>query len=166
MKKIIGFIGLLVVGFVFYNNFNYPNMEKIENSLTAKTELEANQINWKETYKDDVVHDLENKSISTSNIAFAEMYSNQFLPPKNIEKQDAQKLAKILNDSASYLWGETTVEFNRFLLFFDNDGKVIALTKIDEENEYVKTVPFTRTMKWGRLSKKGFNDFYSVINDY
>ena len=160
MRKIVLLIALLFIGFITYNFLTYPDFDKLENDLNSQTKLKANQLNWKETYDKDVQFDLKNK---TGFITKAKLYSNKFLPPKIYTKASVQKLVNILNDSSSYKWGETTVEYNRYLIFLDSNDKIISLAKIDTENEYVQTFPFIRTIKWGGLSKKGYDEFHKVL---
>ncbi|WP_312822919.1 hypothetical protein [Epilithonimonas sp.] len=165
MKKILFIIVVFVVGFFTYNFLTYPNFDEIEDNLNSRTKRKVNQVNWKDTYDKDVQFDLKNElNFSINNTVEAKLYSNPLLPPKIFETTQAKQLVKILNDSASYDWGETTVEYKRNLIFIDGSDKIIGLSKLDVENQFVSTIPFKRTMKWGKLSKKGNLEFYKILN--
>ncbi|MVO09394.1 hypothetical protein GOQ30_09510 [Flavobacterium sp. TP390] len=164
MKKIILIVLFIILSFLAYNYFAYPNFRQIEEVL-SKNQEEANQNNWRDTYSNDVQKNQKVISEFINKVAKAKCYNNPFFLPKEIDKHTAQRLAKILSDSSSYIWGETTVAYNRKLLFLDDQDNIIAITEIDEENEFIDTYPFRRTYKWGKLSKKGRKEFFAAIDN-
>lgn|SRR5690606_30608228 len=164
MKKLISIILIIIVVFLSYNYFTYPNFSQIEEDL-SKYEAAANQHNWLETYNNDVQNELKISSEFINKVDKAKLYGSLYFLPKIFDKQKAQRLAEIIADSSSYTWGETTVEYHQHLLFFDENEDIIGITKIDKEKEFINTSPFRRTMKWGKLSKKGQREFFNEINN-
>lgn len=158
MKKIISIILIIIVVFLSYNYFTYPNFSQIEEDL-SKYEVAANQHNWLETYNIDVQNELKISSEFINKVDKAKLYGSLYFLPKIFDKQKAQRLAEIISDSSSYTWGETTVDYHQHLLFFDENENIIGITKIDKEKEFINTSPFRRTMKWGNYLKKVNGNF-------
>lgn len=130
---------------------------------SVSKESKPNQHNWIDTYDFDVRNSSGFSADFISKVAQAKLYNSPFFPPKKFDRNTAQRLAKIVSDSSSYVWGETTVEYNRNLIFSDSTDHVIAITKIDSENEWLNNAPFQRAMKWGKSSKKGHSDFFAEV---
>ena len=164
MKKIIILVTLILIFFISYNYFTYPNFCQLEEELSINEE-KPNQDNWLESYSTDVENELENSSEFIMKVEKAKLFNGPFFSPKIFRKNKAQKLAKIMVNPSSYEWGETTVEYNRHIIFFDKDEKIIGITKIDAENEFLDTSPFLKTMKWGKLSKKTKKDLLTILNN-
>ena len=69
----------------------------------------------------------------------------------------------MLNDSASYEWGEVgTFIHDKIILFYDKSGKIIGMTEMDDGFQ-TYSVPSTKTMKWGTLSKLGYEEISKII---
>lgn len=93
------------------------------------------------------------------------LYSNYgFLKSKyELDKDESKQLLKILNDSASYQWGELgTPEVHYYFKYLDDNNNLIGFTTIDQEGmAYSK--PYLGKMKWCGMRK--INEINSLINE-
>ena len=167
MKRAIVVITIVIFGIVVFKIYSYPNFNKIEDLLNSKRVKNLNQENWKETYSTDVKFDIQTqKDFSSEKVVKTKLYSGILIPCKEINKAKSQMLIEVLNDSSSYIWGEIgTPEFDKFLIFLDENDSIIGLTKIDIDKIQTHSEPMTRTMKWGFLSEKGKDKFYKILNE-
>ncbi|KOS06178.1 hypothetical protein AM493_09145 [Flavobacterium akiainvivens] len=86
--------------------------------------------------------------------AYALLHSqNYFSPGKRLAATQMEELLTLLNDSASYDWGELgTPEVHYYFTFHDNADKCIGVTTIDLLGQ-TYSYPPTAHMKWGLLNK-------------
>lgn len=156
-------IVLLLIGlFLTANVVMQPDFERIETELSAGGITPA-QRDWLASYNLDVVEEKSMADAFVSRVSGAKLYGSGFFPPQSFDQEQAKQLAQVICDTSSYAWGETTVQYDRNLLFLDRSRKVIGLTQIDSEGEFLRTFPYLRSMKWGRLSEKGRERFFAQI---
>ena len=84
----------------------------------------------------------------------AKLHFDQWIkPPKTLDANQAAIVLGILNDTASYKWGEIgTPHFDRHFSFHDKDGHCIGYTDFSFEGQTYAT-PHLAKMKWGMLTE-------------
>jgi len=76
---------------------------------------------------------------------------------RTLNDQQLKSVLKILNDSASYEWGEIgTPDFEGCVTFHDKSGACIGFTKLGSDGQTYST-PSTAAMKWGLLQTNELN---------
>ncbi len=93
------------------------------------------------------------------------LYSNNsfFNNKYKLDNDKSKQLLKILNDSASYEWGELgTPEVHYYFKYFDGNNNLIGYTTIDQKG-MTYSQPYLGKMKWCGLRK--INELNSLINE-
>lgn len=71
---------------------------------------------------------------------------------KELDSSQIKAILSILNDSASYVWGEIgTPFFDCYFTFYNKEGDCIGLTDVSFDGQTYSTPQLAR-MKWGLLS--------------
>ena len=78
---------------------------------------------------------------------------------------ETEELTALLNDTASYVWGEVgTAEYDVHITFYDSMDKVIGLTNVDYDNVgQTYSYPTVKRMKWGGPTKTALNRLIEII---
>lgn len=85
-------------------------------------------------------------------------------PPKTLSTKQTETILRILNDTASYVWGEIgTPYFDRHFTFHDKDGKCIGYTDFSFDGQTYSS-PSLAKMKWGMLTDKARETLMITIN--
>ena len=103
-------------------------MEKIENNL--KNKYYANIIPDKTNYDSLVKIEIKDKKTILLNEArSSEMHNNSFpFSTHKFEFNETERILKIINDSASFDWGEIgTPYYDKIIVFFDRSFKKIFI---------------------------------------
>lgn len=134
----------------FYNNYHSTTVTKEEYENKCKFEDE-NQITFPRTNPYEVF-----------------LHSNRFLSSKKkLNQEQTQVLLTILNDSASYVWGEFgTPETHYYFTFVNSENEIIGVTTIDLIG-MAYSEPYIGKMKWGQLANKEqlHNLIYDIENN-
>ncbi len=84
--------------------------------------------------------------------------------PKTLDIKQTETILKILNDTASYVWGEIgTPYFDRYFTFHDKHGNCIGYTDFSFDGQTYST-PSLAKMKWGMLTDKARETLMVTIN--
>ncbi len=84
--------------------------------------------------------------------------------PKNLDSKQTEIILRILNDTASYVWGEIgTPYFDRYFTFHDKKGNCIGYTKFSFDGQTYST-PSLAKMKWGMLTDKSRKALMVTVN--
>lgn len=79
-------------------------------------------------------------------------FDNLTKPSKTLDRRQTAIILRILNDTASYVWGEIgTPHFDRHFTFHDKTGYCIGYTDFSFEGQTYST-PSLAKMKWGMLT--------------
>ncbi|MEM6687622.1 MAG: hypothetical protein AAF617_17725, partial [Bacteroidota bacterium] len=112
-----------------------PSLEAIEKEVYTNTTYSV-ETPWPKAY-DSLCKIEDEKGIyfPTKKVEYAHLTKNNFWKTTERLKTDELKtLLTILNDSASYDWGELgTPEIHYYITFYDQNDNCIALTTIDLE---------------------------------
>lgn len=121
-----------------------------------------------ESYKDDCIEEI-NRSIEfpIDKPAFSRLHFDKFTKPSiALDVKQTDSILGLLNDSASYIWGEIgTPHFDAYITFHDKDGKCIGYTDISFEGQTYSTPSLAR-MKWGLLTESARTTLLTMINSY
>lgn len=83
---------------------------------------------------------------------------------KALDNKQTEVVLRILNDTASYVWGEIgTPHFDRHFTFYDKDGNCIGYTDFSFDGQTYST-PSLAKMKWGMLTDKARETLMTTIN--
>ena len=86
------------------------------------------------------------------------------LPAKSLDTRQTEAILNILNDTASYVWGEiSTAHFDRHFTFHDKEGNCIGYTDFSFNGQTYST-PSLAIMKWGMLTDKARETLMVTIN--
>ncbi len=138
-------------------------MEKIENNL--KNKYYANIIPDKTNYDSLVKIEIKDKKTILLNEArSSEMHNNSFpFSTHKFEFNETERILKIINDSASFDWGEIgTPYYDKIIVFFDKNKNEIGYVNISLDGE-IDVFPNLAHTKWGLLSDKGFRKLVIAI---
>lgn len=86
---------------------------------------------------------------------------------KSLDADKTKRLVEILNDTASYAWGEVgTFLPDRAIVFYDKDNKPLGITELEEERGLQSySYPYLRRMKWGALTEKAFEQIDKITTE-
>ena len=85
-------------------------------------------------------------------------------PAEDLDIKQTETILKILNDTASYVWGEIgTPQFDRHFTFHDKEGNCIGYTDFSFDGQTYST-PSLAKMKWGMLTNKARETLMVTIN--
>ena len=85
-------------------------------------------------------------------------------PSKTLDSKQTETILRILNDTASYVWGEIgTPHFDRHFTFHDKAGYCIGYTDFSFDGQTYST-PSLAKMKWGMLTDKARETLMVTIN--
>ncbi|MEO6520387.1 MAG: hypothetical protein ABIN91_01810 [Mucilaginibacter sp.] len=86
--------------------------------------------------------------------SYALLYKNNILTdPVRFSNKQMDNLLVMLNDSASYKWGEIgTPAFDRHVVFYDKTDKCIGLAHVSFDG-MVYMDPYLKKMKWGMVKE-------------
>ena len=83
---------------------------------------------------------------------------------KTLDSKQTEIILKILNDTASYVWGEIgTTHFDRHFTFYDKAGYCIGYTDFSFDGQTYST-PSLAKMKWGMLTDKAREILMATFN--
>ena len=120
------------------------------------------EISFPENYDSLCINEAQ-KNITFPRIApsYAVLHFDKFYKPNiRLTLEQMNNIIAILNDTASYEWGECgTPENQRIITFHDNKGDCIGITKIDFVGQ-TYSIPYNAKMKWGAMKT---NDLYELI---
>lgn len=153
---VIIFTGILILGvlFVFFNSYITQFV-----NIAIKDEFYENyqiEVSMPEDYNEKC--DFEDRN----NITFPRtkpdkifLHSNGLIKrKKKLNQKQTEELLTILNDSASYVWGEFgTPETHYYFIFLNVENEIIGVTKVDLIG-MAYSEPYIAKMKWGQLGKK------------
>lgn len=89
---------------------------------------------------------------------------------KTLKQEENSKFIKFWNDPTNFGWGETTWshnECNYYFRFYNSNNKVIGkiFLLLDEHSAITDEKPLCPSMKFGTLSRVGFNKITELINN-
>ena len=91
-------------------------------------------------------------------------YDKLTKPSKALDTKQTETILRILNDTASYVWGEIgTPHFDRYFTFHDKNGNCIGYTNFSFDGQTYST-PSLAKMKWGMLTDKARETLMVTIN--
>ncbi len=125
-----------------------------------------NEVSSIETYEHDCRIEFKNNvKFPIDKPYYAKLHFARFLKPtKNLNKSQTETILKILNDTASYVWGELgTPYFDSHFTFHDKDGNCIGYTAFSFDGQTYST-PSLAKMKWGFLTDKARVILMETIN--
>lgn len=98
--------------------------------------------------------------------SYSKIISNEFpYKRRRIDSATTNKFLTILNDSSTYRWGELGTPYHQnILVFYDSKDKIVGYTNIDYGGE-LDSYPYRSIMKWGLLTKKGYDKFTKTLGD-
>ena len=98
--------------------------------------------------------------------AFAKLhYIKATKPSRELSALQTDKVLAILNDTASYIWGEIgTPYYDCYFTFHDREGNCIGYTDFSFEGQ-TYSLPNLAKMKWGMLSDAARAALITAIKD-
>jgi hypothetical protein len=156
--------GLLVItGLIVYRVSTCPcNIdaglfkEVYEQGEAAEKEVYAKQ------YEDELKHNLTFPLGEVDKVVVTKGY---FSLDHTVKKEHVSQLIKLLNDTASYVWGEVgTFLPGKKLVFYDAANKPLGITNIDEDGTFTYSYPYLRRMKWGTLTQAANKELEQLIH--
>ncbi|UOQ74503.1 hypothetical protein [Hymenobacter cellulosilyticus] len=89
----------------------------------------------------------------------------RFTAPQRLGPAQLQQLLRVLNDSASYQWGEIgTPYFDRVITFHSAAGACIGVTELSYDSQTYSTPRLAR-MKWGELQEQALQQILQTLHD-
>jgi hypothetical protein len=83
--------------------------------------------------------------------------------PRRLKTEELNFLIKIINDSASYGWGEVgTPYFDKYITFHNKAGRCIAIMDVSYDYQ-TESTPTIAKMKNGRLRDNAMRAFKTVL---
>lgn len=167
MKKPIKILIFLFLSIIFlwgiYTFFTFPNMEKIQDKLQNKysVNITPDKSNYDSLVKNDTKN---NRTFLKGNAKSSKIFNNSFpFLTHKFEKNQTERIIKILNDSTNYDWGEIgTPYFDKIIVFYDEDENEIGYVDISLDGE-IDIFPNIALVKWGLLSDKGYKELVTAI---
>jgi hypothetical protein len=141
-----------------YVFFSFPNKEKIEDSLKNRYShsLTPNKSNYDSLVK---IDKKVKRTILLGQAKSAVMYNRSF-PFSNhkFDQIETERILKIINDSASFDWGEIgTPYYDKIIVFFDDAKKECGYLDVSLDGQII-VFPNIAVTKWGFLSDSGFKN--------
>jgi hypothetical protein len=86
---------------------------------------------------------------------------------RTLSTDKTKRLIEILNDTASYVWGEVgTFIPDRAIVFYDKEGKPLGITELEEEGgRQSYSFPYLRRTKWGALTDNAMNEINTLTTE-
>jgi len=162
-SKYILITSSIIIGLLVYRYFSNPYLVS---GKDFKEIYSANDIALKELYEKQCQIELKVQLIfPLGKVSKAVVSKGYFGFDKMLSLSNTNKLLRIINDSASYEWGEVgTFIWDNEIIFYDLYGNRIGLVMIEEEGgKQIESYPYLKRTKWGSLTDNAFNEFNSLI---
>jgi hypothetical protein len=163
VSKIFISILLFLVIWSIYIYLNFPNKENIKEK--QKNNYSKNVTPYKNNIEELIKLDKKNnRTILLGKAVSSKMYKNWFpFTTHKFDKNETERILKILNDGSSYIWGEIgTPYYDQIIVFFDKDENEIGYVNISLDGQ-IDVFPNIASTKWGCLSDKGFKELVTAI---
>ncbi len=86
---------------------------------------------------------------------------------KTLDSNKAKRLVTILNDTASYIWGESgTFLPDRAIVFYDKNNNPIGITELEEDGRQTYSHPYLKRTKWGALKDNAVNEINMLTTSF
>ncbi|MEM6718225.1 MAG: hypothetical protein AAF611_02820 [Bacteroidota bacterium] len=150
-KILLAILCTLLLLFIVFISLR-PSLEDIKKEISKNTAYFADTPLPPQYDSLCKVEDEKGISFPTKKVQYATLTKNNlWKTAKRLETDELKTLLTLLNDSASYDWGELgTPEINYYFTFYDENGNRVGLTTIDLEG-MAYSYPMIAKMKWGQL---------------
>lgn len=96
---------------------------------------------------------------------YATLKEKNSLHTRSFSAAETQDLIQILNDTASYQWGEVgTFILDYWIEFYDDRDSLTGVTKVDIGAGQTYSEPHLAKMKWGYLTDAVRERFLKIVN--
>ena len=145
------YLGVILIGLLAYRFFTNPyNL----NSHSFKKLYKSGDVADKNLYP--IQCDAEAKSnlnFPIGEVDKAIVCRGFFLFDHKVDKENTNRIIKILNDTANYIWGEVGTFLPREkIVFYDKENNPLGITEIDINGSSTYSYPYLKKMKWGSLT--------------
>lgn len=156
-------ICVVIICLVVYRIYTYPKYYTPDDFVQLYKPGEgANRENYTMQCKNEFDGNL---SFPLAQVSKAVVYKGFFSFDNTLNTLITARLVEIINDTASYVWGEVgTFIPGRQIVFYDRDNKPIGITLLEEERgKQTYSYPYLRRTKWGALTDKAFKEIDELI---
>ena len=163
-KKILTVIILLTITISAFSYVTFNGCDDCKTEI--KKRYKYDKTSSIESYIDDCTLEFKNKiRFPLDEPVYAKIHFDKLTKPsKTLDNKQTETILRILNDTASYVWGEIgTPHFDRYFTFHDKSGYCIGYTDFSFDGQTYST-PSLAKMKWGMLTDMARETLMVTIN--
>lgn len=162
MVKSLAFSILIIFLVVLrYRYLTHPSKDIVSKHIYVFGDVATQQNYTKECEKE-----IKSKmNFPLAHVTKAVLDNGFFSFDKSFSEAETVKILALLNDSASYAWGEVgTFISDRRIVFYDEHHQIIAYTELEQDNgKQTYSYPYLKRFKWGNLTTNAYNELNKMI---
>ncbi len=158
-------VGLVMAGLLVYRSLTCPYY--LVKAESIKIIYEPKEVADEELYKQQCESEIKaHLEFPLGKVDKIIVTNGFFSIDHTVEKKNIPLVLKLLNDTASYVWGEVgTFIPGKKIIFYDSRNNPVGITHIDKEEVFTYSHPYLCRMKWGTLTEKGNKELHRLIEE-